>query len=510
MPASLATSCLALSILSHFGSLPSAIHALFLTLLALVALGLLLRARPGYGWRGWGLPLFFALLFLALLAHQACWQLSGFGSLGFQKFQRRYDPRPATIARTSDLRGALYDRQGELLSQALPGKRWQLEAPLGPAGLHPLGYASRTYGLSGLIRVYDARLCGLPPTTRDDPTALLRRPEPENVHLTLDSRLQRIAYNALKGRRGAVVALDPRSGDILALVSSPAVDPASESALGEATRNRALSPLFNRATQGLYPPGSVFKIFTAALALECGKAGSYACPPAGWAPALSTKPIRDTHPRPREAPMHSRRSAFAESSNIWFAKAAMACTWPRFQAAAHRCGLTEASTLAVCGDRTYATLPGHLPDLSRAPNRVAYLGFGQGDLRLTPMHIAQLTAAIANRGVLVQPHFEAGQPGASRRLWSEAIAAEVATLMRASVLEGTSRAVEFDAKRFPVCGKTGTAETSGRDHAWFTCFAPADKPRIVVTVLIENGGFGAAAALPVAKEILQAAFAQPR
>ena len=485
-----------------FSALPLT-HLVFLGTLALCLLLFLCWPacrRPGAP-RAFLAPALLALVLLALLVHQACWQLSGCGSLGFQKFQRRYDGRPATLARTADKRGRLIDRHGRLLARALPGKRWGHEAPLGPAGLCVVGYHSRTYGLSGLTRVFDARLCGLPPT--GEARTLLRRAEPEDIALTLDSRLQRLAYEALAGRPGAVVALDPRTGEILALASSPAAD---EAALSSAVRDRVRAPLLNRALHGLYPPGSVFKLFTAALALECGKAGSYACPSAGWAPAAFTKPIRDTHPRPADDPMLGRRTAFAESSNIWFAKAATACSWRAFQRVAERTRLVEPLTLAACGERTFASLPGQLPDLSASPNRVAYLGFGQGGLLLTPMHVAALTAAVANGGLLAQPHLELGAETQVRRLWSAPIAAEVAQLMRASVLEGTSRAVAIPG--LSICGKTGTAETSGRDHAWFTCFAPADKPRLVITVLVEHGGYGAAAALPIARKLLQEAFAR--
>lgn len=469
-------------------------HLLFLAVLALCGVGLLLW--PGHGRRAWGLGLIFGVAFLGLLVHQVWWQLHGAGSLEFQKFQRRYDVRPGTLARAADARGRLLDRNGRVLAQGLPSRRWGHDAPLGPAGLHVVGYSSREFGLSGLERVFDARLCGfaLPET----PQALLRRSTPEDVHTTLDARLQTAAFNALNGRKGAVVALDPRTGEILALVSSPSC---TEEALSEAMRNTSEAPLFNRATQGLYPPGSVFKPFVAALALECRKAGRYACPAKGWSPALYTKPIRDTHP-PEGDPLLPLRKAFALSSNIWFAKAATACGWTAFRDAAERCGLDKGFTLARCGERAYTAVAGSLPDLSESPNRVAYLGFGQGDLLLTPLHVAALTASFANGGRLIAPHLEKGVTGKEKRLWHRETAARVRALMRASVTEGTSRAAALPG--LAVCGKTGTAETSGHDHAWFTCFAPEENPRIVITVLVEHGGFGAATALPVAKEVLKA------
>ena len=143
-----------------------------------------------------------------------------------------------------------------------------------------------------------------------------------------------------------------------------------------------------------------------------------------------------------------------------------------------------------------------MPDLSKRPNQLAYVGFGQGELLLTPLHVAALTAAFANGGVLMPPHLGPGAPEAPRRVWRADVAELVRHLMRRSVERGTSRGVAMRGLR--VCGKTGTAETSGRDHAWFTCFAPEENPQIVVTVLVEHGGFGAQAALPIAKRLLEA------
>ncbi len=468
-------------------------HLLFLILLAVCMGAVLVWRVRGAGTRGLGLAFFFALLFGGLLVHQACWQLSGFGSLGFQKFQRRYDVRPTTLARTSEGRGRLLDRRGQVLAQSIPGQRWGHKTLLGPAGLAVVGYSSREYGLSGLERVFDARLCGM------EATDLLTRPTPTDVKTTLDAQLQKVAFEALAGRRGAVVALNPKSGEILALVSSPSVE---ESQLRAAMKDKENAPLYNRATQGLYPPGSVFKLFSAALALDCNKAGAYACPGKGWSPAASTKPIRDTHPRPANAPNHTLRSAFSESSNIWFARATIACGWKAFINAANRCQLTKGFTLARCGERTYGVVPGQVPDLSETPVRLAYLGFGQGDLLLTPVHVAALTAAVANGGVLAPLHLEASSKRAPLRFFSKQTATRVSTLMQASVLEGTSKQIALWG--LPVAGKTGTAENVREDHAWFTCFAPAEDPQIVVTVLVENGGYGAATALPIAKKVLTA------
>ncbi|MBR6802838.1 MAG: penicillin-binding protein 2 [Kiritimatiellae bacterium] len=473
----------------------SVFHSIFLVSFAGVLL-LLLAWSIIRGCRGgWIAASLFGLVAVLLLLYQAFWQIRGGGDVALMQFKRNHDPRPPVRETQRLQRGRLLDRRGELLAGPRAGEKWGHEVPLGAAAFHVIGYDIKGRGTTGLERVFASRLWGVAPPS--DLSELLLKAKPEDLTLTLDAHLQQMAYGLLKERKGAVVALDPRNGEILALVSSPAP---LESALATAERDRKNAPMLNRATQGLYPPGSVFKIFSAALALEKGKGGRYVCPPGGWAPGAYTRPIRDTHPQPAGIAIPIEK-AFAESSNIWFAKAVTACGWKAVDDAIGRNGFREGLTLAACGAYSFGTKAGVVPELYATPNRLAYLGFGQGDLLLTPVHIAAMTATIANDGAYAPLHLEKGRASAPRTIWSRAVARRVKALMRQSVLSGTSKGVEL--RGLEVCGKTGTAENSGRDHAWFTCFAPAEKPEIVITVLIENGGFGAATALPVAKELLR-------
>ncbi len=444
---------------------------------------------------GWMATVILSVCFLGLLTHQAYWQVRGGGNVALTRFKRNHDARPPIREDQRQTRGRILDRKGVLLSGPVANGKWGHVAPLGPAAFHVVGYDIKGRGTTGLERVFAARLWGVAPPERL--TDFLQKAEPEDVVLTLDAGLQKRAYELMNGRRGAVVASDPRTGAILALVSSPAP---LEHEIIAAERDRRNTPLFNRATQGLYPPGSVFKVFSAAVALENGKGGLYVCSPKGWAPGAYTKPIRDTHPQP-EGVAISIDTAFAESSNIWFAKAMSACGWEKVEAAAERCGLREGITLAESGAYSLGSKAGVVPELQYTPNRVAYLGFGQGDLLLTPLHVAAMTATIANRGVYAPLYLERGTQWPSKRVWSTSVANRVKLLMRGSVRYGTSRGVALSG--LEICGKTGTAENSGADHAWFTCFAPADSPRIAITVIVENGGFGASAALPVARELLK-------
>ncbi len=451
------------------------VHILFLSLLALCVAYFLLQRKQGKSWLG----LFFGILFLGLLIHQTFWQLHGGANADFNRFRMFYDRRAFGPM------GQLLDRNGKPL------------LPATPATFHVLGYSNHT-NMTGLQNIFTPRLVGnvLPSKIED----IFTRTPPENITLTLDSELQNIAYEALQGRRGAVVALDPRTGEILALVSSPSVSPKG---VKHALKN-AQRPLFNRATQGLYPPGSVFKIFTAALAIENNKASSRTCPAQGWSPAKNTKPIRDTHTHAANTTL-PLTTAFAESSNIWFAKAAVECQWDAFWTAFQRQHLHLGHTLAYHQNRSYGTVKGVLPSLANKPAALAYPGFGQGDLLLTPIHIATLTATIANGGLFVPPHLEKTLSPPAKRIWKKSTAENVTELMYLSVQKGTSRNIQIPG--LTICGKTGTAENgSAADHAWFTCFAPKKNPTIVITVIVENGGYGAASALPIAKTLLKTYF----
>lgn len=452
------------------------LHFIFLAVLGFTVFFFLCHRIKGKPWIG----LFFGILFLALLVHQLFWQLHGGANSDFNRFRKFYDRREFGPT------GQLLDRHGTPL------------LPATAATFHVLGY-SHHRGMTGLEKIFAARLVGtvLPSKLEE----MLTRVPPENITLTLDAKLQSLAYRALKGQRGAVVALDPRTGEILALVSSPSVDP---KAMGNALKDTERQPLFNRATQGLYPPGSVFKIFTAALAIEQRQTQARICPAQGWRPARGTPPIRDTHPHKGD-PALNLSTAFAESSNIWFAKAAVDCKWDAFWKAFQRQGLHEGHVLARHLDKSYGSARGRLPSLAGKNAALAYPGFGQGDLLLTPLHVAMLTATIANGGLLRPPHLEKTTPPPAQRIWPKVVAENVAELMSHSVQKGTSRNVHISGLN--ICGKTGTAENhTGADHAWFTCFAPKKNPKIVLTVLVEQGGYGATSALPIAKKMLEAYF----
>ena len=309
--------------------------------------------------------------------------------------------------------------------------------------------------------------------------------------LTIDADLQAKAEALMEGKHGAVVALEPTTGRIRALVNAPR------------------AAYLNRALNGLYPPGSTFKVFMAAAALSADVDPVFDCPAAGWRPNVSTPPIRDA-----EAAEFARRrktwkgfgrigmgEAMVHSANTYFAQLGYALGQERFDDAVAAARLRDSATVLSAGTIALTSAAGGVPEGVSA-SALAPVAIGQGALQFTPLAVALVTAAVADDGLVLAPTLsESAKPTLRARPFTMAASQRVKRMMRAAVRRGTGRACDIPG--LGVCGKTGTAQTGkGTDHAWFTCFAPEASPRLVVTVLVEGGGFGAKAAAPVAREIL--------
>jgi peptidoglycan glycosyltransferase len=305
--------------------------------------------------------------------------------------------------------------------------------------------------------------------------------------------------------------LRPSDGALLCLVSAPSFDPENP---GAALLDASGAPLLNRATQGLYPPGSTIKILVAGLAAERGQAPRLHCPGDGFVPAPAARPIRDSEyyiclREGRVWPGFGRiglREGFVHSSNVYFAQLGLLLGAGPFNLLADRNRINARVAYFDGPAGVLAADAGHLPAVTPSQRReLAQLAIGQGQLLVTPLHVAMWTAAVAAGGEMWQPRLRAdAAPVLLGRTMTPAAAVTVKELLREAVRHGTGRLANVPG--LGVCGKTGTAEApGGDDHSWFTCFAPAGRPEQVVTVLVEHGGYGARAAAPLARAILEAA-----
>ncbi len=468
--------------------------------------------KAGASFRGIAITIGIALF--AVLVYQGTWQLAGFRSRGLMQFMRGHNARVGA-ADKQILRGIIRDCNGEPLARTLPDSAWKRAYPLGPAAAHVVGYAHPIYGWSGVERAADTALsgCGLADSTelsRLGKNMLdLKRPEGSDITLTIDARLQRTAYDLLAGRGGAVVVLRPSDGAILAMASSPSFNPADPSS-GMRSRNAAM---LNRAAQGLYPPGSTFKIAMAMMAVDIGKTPRFDCPADGFRADPRAHPIRDSEYSSWKRDgrvwkgwgVIGLNDAFAHSSNVYFARLGIECGADQFNSLIDRLGFRENVVFFDSGSGIIQANPANIPRIGPNERRpLSQMSIGQGAMLLAPLHVAMLTSVVANHGMLVQPRLQANPPQGeivARRVVSTKAADTIAGYMRDAVRRGTGRGA--DIAGLEVCGKTGTAQApGGADHAWFTCFAPQSNPKIVVTVIVERGGYGAKSAIPVARAIL--------
>ena len=463
------------------------------------------------------------LLFVAVLAYQASWQLTGLFRPQFVAFMQSHDRREFNPAHRIQ-RGRILDRHGEVLaySQEQAGQVLRLY-PYGPAFAHVVGYSHPRYGATGAEAAANARLNGGAPEQLASWGALGRqlvtgskRPQGQDLVLTLDARLQGVALQGLGERHGAVVALRPQDGAVLALVSSPAFDPNQVGpALFQAPP--ADNPLLNRATQGLYPPGSVFKVVLASMALESGFTGTIDCPAGGYTTSRHYPPIRDHgYYSAREAGRtwggHGRldlERAFAESSNVFFAQLGVRYGYDALLAAGARLLFDRQIPLYPGATRSASMTTGRIPRLKQTDlYGLAQASIGQGKVLATPAHMALIAAAVANGGVAMRPRLIADEPPQSLgAVMSADTARRLARMMRRVVADGTGRPIETPG--LAIAGKTGTAENPrGPAHSWFIGFAPAEAPELAVAVLVEHGGYGSRSAAPIARDLLVAEVGQ--
>lgn len=400
--------------------------------------------------------------------------------------------------------------------------------PGGPAYAPVTGFASLVYGYSGIEHLDDSVLSG------DDPRLLVRRLSDYitgrqvaggSVLLTLNPRAQQAAFAGLQGRAGAVVALDPRTGAVLAMASSPSYDPSvlssHDPAAIRAAYTRLLndpgSPLLNRAVEQTYPPGSTFKLVTTAAALAAGDTASTRLPsPTVLKLPGTTATLSNFAGESCGGTTITLADALRISCNTAYGGLGMTLGEDRLRRQADAFGF-DGGTLHVPQRVATSVFPQGLTKAQDAQSAI-----GQYDVRVTPLQMAMVAAGIANGGDVMQPYLvqEVQAPDlsplalASPQLYRHAVSASVAqqltAMMELVVTRGTGTQAQIPGVR--VAGKTGTAQhqVGSPPHAWFVGFAPAQDPKVAVAVLIENGGgagvgaTGGQVAAPLARAVMEA------
>lgn len=439
------------------------------------------------------------------------------------------NPRPALSERGKE-RGLIVTADGMIVARSVESpeneRSFTREYPGGQAFAHVVGYSSFIFGDSGIEGAYASSLRSRRDLTISDLLAAILGQDlrPLNVELTIDSTLQAAAIEALGEQSGAIVAIDPETGAVLAAVSTPSFDPVSligEDAAErwEAYVNDPGEPFRDRATRELYAPGSTFKVIVAATAQDVGLAGP-----------------GTTFPDPRELVLPGSEAtisnfggglcndgesttllnAFVRSCNTVFADLAM-------QLGASEIGVTAESI----GFNRPIEYPWPVPeanwpteDLADDDAALAQSGIGERDVRATPLHMAMVAAAIANEGVAVNPYLvqrifdsegettdslEVNELG---RAMSANTADVITQMMERVVTAGTGRRAAVPGVR--VAGKTGTATgIEGFSNLWFIGFAPVENPSIALAVFIEGSPLsgesatGGSLAAPIAASLIE-------
>lgn len=392
------------------------------------------------------------------------------------------------------------------------------EYPFGAVFTHVVGYSDHgKSGLEALANFYLLSSHVNPVEKTMNELSDIKNPG-DSVFTTLDAELQQTAYDALGERKGAVVVMEPDTGKILAMVSRPGYDPntlASDWDMLISGDNKE-AQLLNRASQGVYPPGSTFKIVTMleyirehpddwrSYTFDCD--GQY---------ELGEYTISCYHGNAHGN--QTLEQAFANSCNGAFASLGLELNLGGMKTLTDQLLFNAQLPVALAYSKSSYAM-GTAADTWE----ILQTSIGQGATQMTPLHNAMVTAAIANGGVLMKPYLidrvenvlgeevKKFLPASAGSLMTAAEADTLSGLMRQVVTEGTGSAVRTD--DYAVAGKTGSAEfeKDRETHAWFTGFAPADDPQLVVTVLVEESGSGGQVAAPIARSLFDVWFSRQR
>lgn len=465
------------------------------------------------------------MLFVGLISYIAYFQVFKAPSIAEDQGNKRLWAK-----RNEVLRGTIYDRNGTALTAGeKTGVLTQTRTyTKGDLYCHALGYVNPKYGLTGLEDSFDTELStyssvgsGYRDFIKNFNVDSLKeifndRNNEENkigngIVTTLDPSIQQAAYNGLKnlgGYKGAAVAINPKTGEILALVSMPTYDPNNlDSAMEAANSGKDSSnALINRALNGKYPPGSTFKTVTTTSALQNIS-------------GIQSRIFEDngvldlgggfTLPNVKKVANGSidLKTAFMRSSNVVFGSLALELGNDKLKETAEKFGFNKdipATGLSI-SQSVFPTFKSYEKGL------IAQSGIGQSEILATPIQMALVASTIANDGTMMQPELVNKVVDLNGNTVKEIEAKKYQTVMTKSEADTIQDYMEgladnlglFDGMN--AAGKTGTAENStGKDHSWFIGFAPADNPQIAVAVIVESSGFGAEYAGPIAAQIMQA------
>jgi peptidoglycan glycosyltransferase len=423
-------------------------------------------------------------------------------------------------------RGRIISADGEVIAESVPADdefKLQRRYPLGALFGHVTGFFSFTYGTTGVEHQYNSDLAGHTTRLRDLRDQLIGKDTTGTVVLSMTVKAQELAQKALNHRRGSVVVMNPKTGEVIALYSEPSFDPNPLAGhhqhevadAFDAFNKDPAQPMLARSYRERFPPGSTFKVITATTALE----EQAATPDTGFPVLRSLKlPQSDKSIANfgNKACGGTLEQSFTVSCNTTFASLGLTLG-EKLLDGMERFGVTDSIPFDLPAVRSAAPAPG---TFKRNNPAFALAAIGQGDVATPPLQMALVASAVANGGKIMAPHVvhevrdidgnvvRTNNPDVWKTAMSSATADTMKQFMTGVVDHGTATLARIPGIK--VAGKTGTAQApGGPPHAWFIGFAPADDPQFAICVLVERGGnlgdeaTGGRVAAPVAGQILR-------
>lgn len=438
-----------------------------------------------------------SLLFLALVTYLLWFNMFRAKDVYTNSYNKRQWESEQQVQR-----GEIYSQDGVLLAETeIDGDARIRKYPKGRLYSHIIGYCSQVYGKTQLEMSHDDDLIGKGTIS----FTLNEIKHGNNLNLTINDELQEYAYEQLDGRDGAIVAMEPTTGQILAMVSLPDFNPETIEKDWPSMMEDENSPFLARATQGLYPPGSTYKIVTAAGVYDNG---------------MTTETFDDEGLfKKDDVTVYNYnkesfgkldiKTAFEVSSNYVFCTLGYEMGADAVKAEAEKFGVNKSFDFDIPVSQSQIQYK-KMTDLDGA-----LVSIGQGGLVMTPLHVAMMASAVANNGKMMKPYLvetvttENGtvigqtKPSVLYDSIGTACADYIEDMMIGVVEDGTGTGAQISG--ITVAGKTGTAENeTDKDHAWFVGYAPVENPTICVAVVLENAATsGGKSAVPIAKNIIR-------
>lgn len=447
---------------------------------------------------------FISILFVGIIIYMSYFEIFRAAAVRNNSYNRRL-----WINEEHVLRGQILDRNNKVLAYSeIEENKQTRHYNYGSLYSHVIGYSFREYGKSGLEASYNNELLNMNEHGSIKKIRQIITNEEDkgnNLILTIDHDIQSQAHKLLRGKKGSIVVMNPTTGEIYSMVSNPDFNPSNlQKEWGEIIEDND-SPLLNRATMGLYPPGSAFKVITLAGALDEMKiTDEFNC--------TGSINVEGYNLRNFNGVSHGTinlEDALAKSCNVTFAQLGLSIGHNNLK------DISEGFMLNKSIPFDLKTKTSIFPKDKIDNPELAASAIGQGNILVTPLHMAMVASAIANGGEMVRPILVNQVISSTGRLVSEEetkvlsrtiseeIAEDIKEAMVKAVHSGTGKKARI--KNLRVAGKTGTAENStGKSHAWFIGFAPADNPKVAIAVVLESSGTtGGDSAAPIAKELME-------